>query len=263
MKPDEILAAKSAIRQYVMTEMIAARQKQVRILNEKRAALQTQLAFSGHGRGSVHDIRNIEFVVECNAAILQAVADAYIAGYKARGLRIGPEVLKHLEQLVTELATTSKQSLLKTSAMSGGRSGGGLNYVNHLGSLDGRGRETLNAIKAQIELYNLAPVQSAQPSVAFHLHGVNSRVNIGSVDSSTNILNEEQLFEKLTAALEAGVQVEEERRQLLAGVADLRQEAKKESFYRRYSEFVALAANHIQLVMPFLPALAELAHKLP
>lgn len=263
MKPDEVLSAKSAIRQYVMTEITAARQQQVRILNEKRAALQAQLAFSGHGRGSVHDVRNIELVVECNAAILQAAADAYIAGYKARGLLIGPDVLKHLEQLSGELATNSKQSLLKASAMSGGRSGGGLNYVNHLGSLDGRGRETFNAIKAQIELYNLAPPQSAQPSVAFHLHGVNSRVNIGSVDNSTNVLNEEQLFEKLTAALEAGVRAEEERKHLLEGVEGLRQEAKKEGFYRRYSEFVALAANHIQLVMPFLPALAELAHKLP
>jgi hypothetical protein len=171
-------------------------------------------------------------------------------------------VHKHLEQILNELIQNSKQSLLKTAAMGGSRSGGGLHYVNHLSTLGGRGREALNTIKAQIELYNLTPAVGAQSSVIFHLHGAHSRVNIGSIDHSTNILNEEQLFERLTAALQAGVSAEEERQQLLEGVAGLREETQKQSFYRRYSEFVALAANHIQVIMPFLPALAELAHKL-
>jgi hypothetical protein len=207
-------------------------------------------------------LRNIGLVEDCNAAILQATADAYVEGHRVRGLPIGPEVLKHLEQIANEQIQNSKQSLLNTAAMSGGRAGGGLTFVNHVGTLGGKTREALNTIKAQIELYNLTPAEPAQPAISFHLHGANNRVNIGSFDHSTNILNEEQLFERLTAVLEAGIHAETERRQLLDGLAGLCNETQKESFYRRYSEFVALAANHLQLIMPFLPALAELAHKL-
>ena len=261
MKTDE-LSVKDAIRQYAVTAMMAARQKQTRVLNEKSVALQAEMASRGHVRSSVHDIRNIALVEESDAAVLQATADAYIEGHRVRGLPIGQDVVKHLEQIMNEMIRTSKQSLLRSAAMSGNRSGGGLNYVNHLSSFGGRSREALSAIKAQIELHNLSPAGAAQPSVAFHLHGAHTRVNIGSVDQSTNILNEEQLFDKLAAALEAGIGAEDERRQLLGAVVGLREETEKQKFYRRYSEFVTLAANHIQIVMPFLPALAELAHKL-
>jgi hypothetical protein len=92
MKTDEILAVKGAIRQYAMSVMTAARQKQIRILNEKRVALQAELASKGLGRSSTHDIRNIGLVEECNASILQATADAYIEGHRVRGLQIEPEV---------------------------------------------------------------------------------------------------------------------------------------------------------------------------
>jgi hypothetical protein len=34
------------------------------------------------------------------------------------------------------------------------------------------------------------------------------------------------------------------------------------SFSKRYTEFMAVAANHIQVICPFIPALTEMLHKI-
>jgi hypothetical protein len=53
----------------------------------------------------------------------------------------------------------------------------------------------------------------------------------------------------------------EERADILEKLTALEQSQNSPSFGKRYTEFVAAAANHMILLSPFIPALTELLHK--
>jgi hypothetical protein len=125
-------------------------------------------------------------------------------------------------------------------------------------------------IEADINYSALTPTLPAPPAPAanggtthhtvFNLSGANTRVNIGSDDSSQNIVNitPEGLFRELRAALEAQVQDAEARGRLLARLEELEQAQGKPSLGERYVRFMAAAADHATVLGPYLPALAQL-----
>jgi hypothetical protein len=112
----------------------------------------------------------------------------------------------------------------------------------------------------QIELRKetAIPRQRSQ-SIVYNVTGANARLNIGSVDSSTNVVNvaPAELFTQLRRTIEEGVLVEQERNELLARLADLQSTQGTPSYLERYQSFIAAAANHITILAPFLPALTQ------
>jgi hypothetical protein len=90
-----------------------------------------------------------------------------------------------------------------------------------------------------------------------HVSGPNSRVNIGSQDHSINVAAD-NVFGEITAALKAGISDQNKLAELLATVEEMKRERGRSGFMQAYQKFVGLAADHIGLVSPFLPALTNL-----
>lgn len=122
----------------------------------------------------------------------------------------------------------------------------------------------LNHYKTELDRKRLGK-QSLATSVVtniYHLDGPNSRVNVNSTDASVNsvTVTEVELFQDIRAKLmdlpEGG-----ERDEILAKLQALEESKEQPSFGKRYTEFIAAAANHITVIAPFLPALTELLHR--
>jgi hypothetical protein len=78
-------------------------------------------------------------------------------------------------------------------------------------------------------------------------------------DLSINIKNSEKIFAELRKVIEAGVADESLRKQLLEHSAEMEGSVGEPTFFKKYSDFIALGANHMQLLAPFIPALTQLA----
>lgn len=105
-------------------------------------------------------------------------------------------------------------------------------------------------------------VARSQPptQVVYNLSGANSRVNIQSADLSTNIVNVEAaaLFEALRGSLEKAILDQALRQQLREAVDAMQAAAGTRDFSDRYKTFIGLAADHVAVFGPFLPALTQL-----
>lgn len=102
----------------------------------------------------------------------------------------------------------------------------------------------------------------AQPSqIACNLIGPNPRVNIQSHDSSANIIVEfepTELFGRIREAIDQNVQDGEMLKKLQEKVTELEKAQGTPGFAARYQELIALAANHMTLLAPFIPALLQM-----
>jgi hypothetical protein len=96
--------------------------------------------------------------------------------------------------------------------------------------------------------------------VVYNLSGPNARVNIQSTDSSTNVVNVESaaLFDKLRNAIQESVKDREAMRHLSEQVDAMQAAAGTQTFVQAYQKFVSVAADHLTLFLPFLPALTQL-----
>jgi hypothetical protein len=89
-----------------------------------------------------------------------------------------------------------------------------------------------------------------------HVTGSNSRVNIGSTDRSTNVVVGGDVFGNLTAALRKDVKDSEKLARYLASIEEMRNSQKEpKSYAAAYQRFISMAADHIEIIAPFLPAL--------
>jgi hypothetical protein len=106
-------------------------------------------------------------------------------------------------------------------------------------------------------------MESLPPSTVFHIAGDNPRVNFNSTDNSVNVVikTSEQIFASLRQTVESGVPEGDEQQGILEKLTALEKAQGSKSFGERYAEFVAVAANHMGLIGPFIPALTELLHK--
>ena len=101
---------------------------------------------------------------------------------------------------------------------------------------------------------------AAGPQVVYNLIGPNARVNIQSSDSSTNVVSAESavLFDNLREAIQKSSLDSTVAQELLQNVNAMQSAAGTKTFGGRYKEFIAVAADHMTLVAPFLPALTQL-----
>ena len=95
-------------------------------------------------------------------------------------------------------------------------------------------------------------------NITYNLHGDNPRVNINSQDYSINTKNSEKIFQELAKAISESIPEESLKGQLLDRVKEMEQKLNdKQSFLRAYSDFIALAANHMTIIGPYIPALTQ------
>lgn len=93
-----------------------------------------------------------------------------------------------------------------------------------------------------------------------NVNGVNARVNINSNDLSSNIVSNETVFTELKACLS---KVSAEDRAVLYKAIDEMERAEDQNgFLKGYNAFISSAANHMTLIAPMIPALADILKRL-
>lgn len=96
-------------------------------------------------------------------------------------------------------------------------------------------------------------------NIIYNVSGNNTRVNINSKDSSVNIVDIANLkiFNDLkTVANE--IENEEERIKIVECIESMETEYGKETFIDKYKNFISVAADHLTIFAPFIPALTEM-----
>jgi hypothetical protein len=113
--------------------------------------------------------------------------------------------------------------------------------------------------QARVRKETSLPRRQAGPTI-YNISGPNARVNINSVDLSANVidLTSDALFQELRAAITNGIADAARREVVLSAVGSMEVEQGKKTFAARYREFVAVAADHMALIGPFIPALTQL-----
>lgn len=123
-------------------------------------------------------------------------------------------------------------------------------------------------IKAELDLfctqYSTDMENKAQKAgnvtITYHntVNGDNARVVIDSQDYSINIANSKNIFSQLAKVISENIEDTQKRGELLAKTSELEQDIGKPSAFKKYSEWVELAANHMKVLGPFIPALTKL-----
>jgi hypothetical protein len=91
-----------------------------------------------------------------------------------------------------------------------------------------------------------------------NISGQNARVNIASHDHSTNIATQGDVFRDICAAFQDVVKNADELQRLLSAVDEMKRQRGGAGFAAAYRSFVSLAADHLGVIAPFLPALSQL-----
>lgn len=110
--------------------------------------------------------------------------------------------------------------------------------------------------QVKVEKITKLPKTNGQNAGNITILNESGRVNVNSVDNSINIQNSDeikQLFDELRKVLEITKDDE-----LLASVDELKKSVDKPTYASAYNRFIQNAANHMTLIIPFLPAISAL-----
>jgi hypothetical protein len=99
-----------------------------------------------------------------------------------------------------------------------------------------------------------------QAATIYNVQGANPRVRVNSLDASVNVVTTSatRVFEQLKQAVTDNVPDDNHQGELLRHVEDLERAQGTGSFLERYQALIAVAADHLTLLSPFLPALTQL-----
>jgi hypothetical protein len=97
-------------------------------------------------------------------------------------------------------------------------------------------------------------------TVIYNISGSNTRLNINSTDTSTNVVNvgTDQLFDRLRDEIIRQVANDDARDALLERVRELNEAVGTQTFAQKYQQLLSIAADHMTVLLPFLPALTQL-----
>lgn len=234
--------------------------------DKKKAALTEQLAVKGSRLCGVYSAGIIEIEDEYIASLLHAKADLYIQAHQRQGVRIDPAVLHNLSITQSSLLETRRFCLTQAKQLDAlrARSAGNALPVHMLGQ---KTSIAAKEIEAKIKLFNMTSMTPPTPSpttinVSYHLSGPNNRINNGSVDSSTNTVDQREVLQKLTEAIVQSVQDSREQSNILQALTALQGETSKCGYLEKITKFVSAAASIGHIIGPYLPALIKKAESL-
>jgi hypothetical protein len=120
-------------------------------------------------------------------------------------------------------------------------------------------RNTLRMLKAS-NLYrqeNRMPVPDATVPINISLNNIsNSAVAIHSANATQSVHREEAIFRNLIRAVEAAPIAN--KGEVIAAVKEMESSYRTESWLTSYKNFMSVAADHLQVLQPFIPALAAM-----
>jgi hypothetical protein len=228
------LAQRVEIKKYVDAAFIAKilRMNEVRL--ERNREMRGRLSARGYSRNSSACVLGeVDIEEECIAELLHQKAELYLEAYERKGLKIGSDVLRDLSETQVNTIAVRKGTLMAEAQLTAARtrSNSNAHFFAHLGK---KASIAIKEIEAKIGLYNLTPMKSEPitvTNISYHLSGVGNRVVLGG-DHSVNIINERELFEGLAAAITGAIQNEDERREVLAKLDELKRRNRRSTIWR-------------------------------
>jgi len=100
-------------------------------------------------------------------------------------------------------------------------------------------------------------------SIVYNNYNItNGNANINSVDNSVRMINitnnETELFDKMLDV--ASSIATDNKNDIISAIKDMHMDYGKPSLKEKYYKFIEVAANHMSLFAPFIPALTEMIH---
>jgi hypothetical protein len=247
-------------RQFARTRYTGEIENIVRDHQRKIAQMRSQLAARGTPQSSIMINENARIDGEQIKAMIGARLDAILEGHALYGIAIDDQmainICDEVIQGMNQLVYNCKCPSFGGSAQSGLES----QYPRIVAQAVGL---SANLVKTEIDRRRLMTKKESSPITNYYVQGENARVNVNSTDNSVNVVMEskEEFFGTLQQRIESGVPEGAERRNILGALAALRESHGKPSFAQRYTDFMAAAASHITVIVPFIPALTEMLHK--
>ena len=105
-----------------------------------------------------------------------------------------------------------------------------------------------------------APVSDIK-TIVNNIQGENAKVNIGSIDNSSNFAfsyRNEEIFNSLRSAIDDSRIVEADKIVINEAIDGMQNSSSKDEFRNKYVEFMSIAANHVAVFGPLMGALAHL-----
>ena len=247
-------------RQFARTRYTGETENIVRDHERKIAQMREHLAARGMIMSGAMISETARIHGEQIKAIIETRLDAILEGYELYCVAIDDHmainICDDLIQGMNQLVYNCKCPSFGGSAPSGLES----EYPRMVAQAVGL---SANLVKTKIDRRRLMTKKESSPTTTYYVQGENARVNVNSTDNSVNVVMEskEEFFSTLQQRIESGVPEGDERRNILDALTVLRESHGKPSFAQRYTDFMAAAANHITVIVPFIPALTEMLHK--
>jgi hypothetical protein len=239
-----------------------------RQLTQQRSSFIAQQAANGTlGGATVKQF--ISFAIQQKKAEMAADFESRNDVYRQAG-RLGPSRIREFGRTVVESRLHYQVVEQTVSAI---LASGHMKFAQNMRStIEEMVANEINRIRSdfqrqvEIEARELEIAETTPPAtptastIIYSLNGDNSRFNINSADSSTNIIQQapQELFQAIRETIQAKLGSHADRDTLLTRIEALEKAVSEKTFAQRYAEFMSLAADHITVFAPFMPALAQL-----
>lgn len=192
--------------------------------------------------------------------LVQARLEGLLEGYELHGVPLDDalvsEVIDEIMSLKEKLVGDAQKGANNTTDLAMG-----IVKRDHFGQLVRSESKISGAsVRVQIDRRRFARREASGVNIIYHVSGY-GRVNVNSTDSSTNVVtvSRDQIFARMREAITAGVPAGWEQDSILDRLTALESAQNSPVFAKTYAELISVAANHLTLLTPFLPALAEMA----
>jgi hypothetical protein len=257
--------ALSKARQFADRAYTTAAGKISRQFSEKIGDSRARLAQKGilHSSGAV--IETTKLHGERLTALLQSRLDALLEGLQLYHVQLDDQLIDDLVKEITNLRETCIKNTLETLRNDTVFTSGVMPRMQYAFMLQEYVEIGANEVRTQIERWRLMP-QMGEPTTSinvYHVQGSNNRWLTNAEDHSVNVITQSsrEIFVILRQEIESNLPVGDEQKDILERLSALEQAQNSPSFKQRYTEFIATAANHMQLLAPFIPALTEMLQK--
>jgi len=251
--------AVSKARRFADAAFSTANENILRQAQKKLIATRANLASRGLAVSGPMVAATAEIYGEQIKSRLQARLDALLEGYELYGIAFDEQLETSIIGEIMDLQRTwvaQAQSVVPTGAPVGTAPAFTQAVAQH-------SAVSVNSVKVQVERRRLMPKKTESQNITiFHLEGANPRVNMNSHDQSLNVVTTsgDQIFTSLRQKITSDIPASDERNEILERLTQLEKAQNSRTFAQRYTEFIAVAANHIALITPFIPALTEMLH---
>jgi len=250
-------------RRFAQTAYATASNDILRERKDDLAKMHNQLAARGMALSGALVIETARLTGERIRALMQARLDSVLEGYDLYGIVIDDEMATGICFDIMGEATRMTASAAKGHAFPAGMPSSAAAAYPH--ALEQHVGLSAAWVRTQIDRRRLMPKKNERPSITtiYNVQGDNARWNINSKDQSVNVVNKsnDEFFTALRRQIELEIADANERRLMLETLSALQESHGKPSFAHRYTDFMAAAANHITVIVPFIPALTEMLHK--